>query len=387
MRENMKKVDDLKLPRKLPSVSVIVPCWNEQNTIVKTIFSLLKLDYPKNLLSIIVIDDGSTDKTWDVLQKFARNKQIKLYRKENGGKHAAVNFGLSVSESDLVGCLDADSYVHPQALNRIVAAFVDANVMAVTPSVKINNPKNWLELIQKVEYGMGIFIRRTLSHLNALYITPGPFSIFRRKVFEKIGNYRKAYNTEDLEIALRMQKNGMKIVNVHNAFIYTTSPKTLRALFKQRTRWTYGFMKNAIDYRDMFFNPQYGNLGVIILPAAGFSIASSLYFFGKTILDFLSSIVQKIEEYMTVGFYFKKPDFNFDFFYFNTEIIVFVSLVAITGTIAIIIFSRALGHENEEKIRPGYDVALFLAIYAIIAPIWMARALFNVVFARGTKWR
>lgn len=387
MRENMRKVVDFKLPQKLPSVAVIVPCWNEETTIVKTIFSLLKLDYPKNLLSIVIVDDGSTDKTWNVLQRFAKNKQVKLYRKENGGKHTAVNFGISVSESDLVGCLDADSYVHPQTLNRIVAGFNDKEVMAVTPSVKVNEPKNWLELIQKVEYGMGIFIRRTLSHLNALYITPGPFSIFRREVFAKIGDYRRAYNTEDLEIALRMQKNRMKIVNIHNAFVYTTSPKTLRALYKQRIRWTYGFMKNALDYRSMFFNPNYGNLGMIIFPAAGFSIASSLYFFGKTVLDFISSIILKVQEYMTVGFYWKAPNFSLDFFYLDTGVILFVSIVAVIGTIFIIVFSRALAQENDEKVRPGLDVALFLAIYAVIAPIWMARALFNVVFARGTKWR
>ncbi len=383
MREGLMK-NVYALPKKMPSVAVIVPCWNEETTIVKTIFSLLKLDYPKNLLSLIIVDDGSTDKTWNTLQRFARNKQIKLYRKENGGKHTAVNFGLSVSESVLVGCLDADSFVHPQALNRIVAGFNDKSVMAVTPSVKINNPKNWLELVQKVEYCMGIFIRRTLSHLNALYITPGPFSIFRREVFDKIGNYKKAYNTEDLEIALRMQKNRMKIINIHNAFVYTTPPRTIRSLYKQRIRWTYGFMKNAIDYRKMFFSLEFGHLGVIILPAAGFSIASSLYFAASAVLEAISSIILKVKEVMTVGFYWNAPSFNFDMFYLNTEIISFIAIVALLGTFSIILFSREL---SEERVRPGKDVLFFVMIYGFIAPLWMARALFNVVFARGTKWR
>src|SRR3990167_7298244 len=262
--------------KKLPTVSIIVPCWNEENTIIKTIFSLLKLDYPKDKLSIIIVDDGSTDGTSNVLQRFNRNKQVSLFKKENGGKHTAVNLGLSVSTSDLVGCLDADSFVHPQALKRIVNRFSDPEVMAVTPSMKINNPQNYLELIQKVEYVIGIFIRKTLSHLNALYITPGPFSIFRREVFSLIGNYKKAHNTEDLEMALRMQKNRMRIDNSHDAYVYTTAPDTVRKLYKQRVRWTYGFLKNALDYRKMFFKPEFGHLGVMILPLASFSIFSSL---------------------------------------------------------------------------------------------------------------
>lgn len=367
---------------KLPSVSIIVPCWNEENTILKTVFSLLKLDYPREKLSIIVVDDGSTDKTWNVLQRFNRNKQITLLKKENGGKHTAVNLGISVSKSDLVGCLDADSFVHPQALKRIANRFSDSSVMAVTPSMKINNPQNYLELIQKVEYVIGIFIRKIFSHLNALYITPGPFSIFRREVFAMIGEYKKAHNTEDLEMALRMQKNRMRIDNAHDAYVFTTAPNTLRKLYKQRVRWTYGFLKNAIDYRKMFFRPEYGHLGVMILPLAGFSIFSSLYFAGTVLFDSIKSALLKIEEIRTVGLSW--TGFNLDLFYIDTRVMVFLTLAALMGTVAIIFISRSLA---QERMRPGKELVYFLAIYSIIVPFWMARAVFNVVFAKSTKWR
>lgn len=368
--------------KKLPTVSIIVPCWNEENTIVKTIFSLLKLDYPKDKLSIIAVDDGSTDNTWKVLQKFSKNKQVMLLKKENGGKHTAVNLGISVSKSDLVGCLDADSFVHPQALKRIANRFSDPSVMAVTPSMKINNPQNYLELIQKVEYVIGIFIRKILSHLNALYITPGPFSIFRREVFSIIGEYKKAHNTEDLEMALRMQKNRMRIDNAHDAYVFTTAPNTLRKLYKQRVRWTYGFLKNAIDYRKMFFKPEYGHLGIMILPLAGFSIFSTLYFVATVIFDFIKSALLRIEEFRTVGIVWH--GFNFDLFYIDTRIIVFLTFAALIGTIAMIFVSRSLARE---RLRPGKEVLYFLALYSLIVPFWMARAVFNVVFAKSTKWR
>jgi cellulose synthase/poly-beta-1,6-N-acetylglucosamine synthase-like glycosyltransferase len=167
------------LTGKLPTVSIIVPVWNEEKTVLKTIFSLLKLDYPKDKLSVFIVDDGSTDNTWKVVQRFVRNKQVKLLRKENGGKHTALNYALEFIDTDLVGCLDADSFVHPQALKRIVARFLkEKDVMAVTPSVKIFNPKGILGMVQKSEYMFGIFLRRVFAQLDAIYITPGPFSIF-----------------------------------------------------------------------------------------------------------------------------------------------------------------------------------------------------------------
>ncbi len=372
----------LKTINKFPSVSVIVPVWNEEKTILKTIFSILKLNYPKDKLSVYIVDDGSTDNTWKVVQRFKNNKQITLLKKENGGKHTALNYALNHIDTDLVGCLDADSFVHPEALKRIVLEFENKELMAVTPSIVLHEPKGILQMVQKAEYMFGIFLRKIFYHLNAIYITPGPFSIFRRDVFRKIGEYRYAHSTEDMEMAMRMQKNGMKIGNVSNAFVYTVGPTNLKTLYKQRLRWVYGFLKNAIDYRDMFFKPQYGHLSMAVLPAAGFSVVSTMYFFGTMILSFVDSLIIKIREIYTVGIYF--GEFTFDFFYFNTDVIVFVSAIAIIGTIFIIVNSRIMA---EEKNKIGLDSIAFLALYAFIAPLWMSRAIYNVVFAKKTKWR
>jgi cellulose synthase/poly-beta-1,6-N-acetylglucosamine synthase-like glycosyltransferase len=359
-----------------------VPVWNEETTILKTIFSLLKLNYPKDRLSIFIVDDGSTDNTWNVLKRFSRNRQIRLLKKENGGKYTALNYALQFVTTDLVGCLDADSFVHPEALKRIAIKFEDSEVMAITPSIKIFEPKGFLGLIQKAEYMFGIFFRRIFYFLNAIYITPGPFSIFRRSVFEKLGNYKHAHNTEDIEVALRMQKNNMKIGNVHNAFIYTIAPSNLKTLYKQRQRWVYGFLKNVIDYKDMFFKPQYGNLGMIVLPAAGFSVISTMFFGAKIVLDWINMLLLKIEEISVVGFSFH--GFNFDFFYVDTNIMVFLSIIAILGTLFIIITSRKLA---EEKNKFGLDSVLFLLFYSILAPVWMGKAIYNILFSKISSWR
>lgn len=375
-------IDEEENPDKLPTVSAIVPVWNEETTILKTIFSLLKLNYPKEKLKIIIVDDGSTDKTWNVIQRFNRNKQVKLLRKENGGKHTALNYALTFVDTELVGCLDADSFVHPQALLRIARKFADKEVMAVTPSVKIFEPKGVLGLIQKAEYIFGIFLRKVFSQLNAVYITPGPFSIFRKSVFDQIGGYKHAHNTEDMEIAMRMQKNHMKIDHAVDAFIYTVAPTRFKALFKQRLRWAYGFIKNFTDYRDMFMRPSYGHLGMVVLPAAGFSFLSSIYVFFMLIYDWLNQSFVKVQEISTVGFAI--PTFKFDPFYLNTDAIMFISMFAVLGTVFIIVVSRKMA---QEKTRFGFDSIAFLLLYTFIAPLWMTKALYNVVLSKGNKWR
>ncbi|MEK7635078.1 MAG: glycosyltransferase family 2 protein [Patescibacteria group bacterium] len=368
---------------KLPSVSIIVPVWNEETTVLKTIFSILKLNYPKDKLSILIVDDGSTDNTWKVIQKFAKNKQVTLLQKENeGSKFAALNYALNRVNTDLVGCLDADSFVHPEALSRIVAQFENPEIMAVTPSIKIFEPKGFLGLIQKAEYIFGVFLRKVFYYLNALYITPGPFSIFRKSVFEKLGGYKHAHHTEDMEMAMRMQRNGMKIGNVHNAFVYTIAPTNFKTLYKQRLRWVYGFLKNTIDYRDMLFKPQYGNLSMIVLPAAGLSVISTLYFLGAMIMSWINILITKIQEISAIGIQFQS--FSFDLFYVNTDIVIFLSLIAFFGTLFIIITSRKLA---EEKHKFGWDSILFMMFYTLIAPIWMIKAVYNVLFVKETTWR
>ncbi len=371
--------------KKYPTVSIIVPCWNEENTVSKTIYSLLNLDYPKDKLKILIVDDGSKDRTWEVIQKFKNNPQVELHSKENGGKYTALNYGLSKVNSDLVGCLDADSYVDKDALKTIVTYFQDKETMAVTPSVKLWNPKTPLELLQKVEYGFGIFTRKIFHFMQSVYITPGPFSIFRREVFHKLGNYKHAHNTEDIEIALRMQKNGFKIAHAHSAIVHTVPPKTIRKLMKQRVRWSYGFIKNAVDYRDMFFNRKYGNLGVFVLPMAGISLFSIISVAFVSLFHFVNQAINQYVKIQTVGLNlnFSKL-FSFDWFYINTQIISLITLATFIGTLTMILASRKM---SEGKTKINMDLVYYFTLYTLLAPIWMAKAAFNAIFSIKTTWR
>lgn len=366
-----------------PSVTIIVPCWNEETTVSKTVDSLLRLRYPKEKLEIFIIDDGSTDKTWDTVQKFATNPQIRLFHKENGGKHTAVNFGIENSNAELIGCLDADSFVDKDALHEIANAFnEDKDMMAATPMLIVHEPRTVLQKMQKTEYHTGAFLKRMLSPLDAITVTPGPFSIFRREVFEKIGLYKKAHNTEDMEFALRMQKHHMRIRNIHTAKVHTTTPDTLYKLYRQRLRWAYGVMKNTLDYRFMIFRREYGILGMIALPLSFFGVFIFLYNFGFIVFHAVNVITTKAIEISAVGFLAALP--QVDSFFFNTDFMAILSYIFL-GLGLVIIWNGAKLAEGRFKMTSG--IFYFVFLYGIVAPLWFTRAIINIILSRSTSWR
>ena len=365
-----------------PTVTIIVPCFNEESTVGKTLESLLGLDYPKERLSIIAVDDGSTDNTTRELNKFKHNPQISILAKTNGGKHTALNLALEKINTDLVGCLDADSFVNSDALRKIVPFFEDPSIKAVTPSIKVFEPRSILQYLQKIEYSWGIFLRQMLSSLGALYVTPGPFSIFRTQVFRELGGYAHGHHTEDLEIALRLQKNRYKIVNSHGAHVYTATPAQLPGLFRQRVRWTYGFLNNVIDYREMFFNKKYGNIGFFILPIATISIFTVLYTVGNVVWNSLVRVFDMLIRYRTVGMSWEFP--SFDWYFLNTNVTAILALSAIMFTFVILYLSIKMA-DGKAKFSKG--VFYYLVLYLFLVPLWLTKAIFSTIFKRQISWR
>ena len=193
-----------------PHVAMIVPCWNEEATIKQNVESLLELEYPADKLTIVVVNDGSSDRSGEILDAaFTDHPRVKVIHQENGGKHAALNTGIEhATEAELVGCLDADSFVERNALREIISSFDDPNVAAATVAMSVYKPQNIIEAMQNAEYILGIALRHVLSAVNGIYVTPGPFSLYRRDVVLKLGGFHFGHQTEDMEMALRLQREG-----------------------------------------------------------------------------------------------------------------------------------------------------------------------------------
>jgi cellulose synthase/poly-beta-1,6-N-acetylglucosamine synthase-like glycosyltransferase len=377
-----------KLSSKTPHVAIIVPCWNEEKTIKGTVESLLALDYPKDKLSIVLVDDGSTDNTASVMDTFLGTSQITVIHKENGGKHTAVNLGIKKSpEAEFVGCLDADSFVEPDALREIIGYFDNERVAAVTAAMSVHEPKKWLERMQNADYIHGITLRHVISSLNGLYVTPGPFSFYRRSTILELGGFQKGHNTEDLEMALRIQRGGYIIENAPRARVYTKTPTSVRALVKQRTRWTTGFLRNVIyDYWDMVGNSKFGTLGIIMLPLGLLANFSGILMFSVIIYQVLKTIIDRLILTRGVPLTFSLiPHFHqFDWFYLPASFVVLLSLFTLTGAVTTMLLGKHMSR------TPGdlfIGIITYLLFYGLIAPLWLIRAVFDVATGTRRAWR
>ena len=386
--ENRKKIvirnGEIKL-KFYPAVTIVVPCWNEEKTVEKTIHSLLDLNYPKDKLKIFIVDDGSTDGTSDVINKFIKYPNIKIFHKENGGKYTALNLGLQNLETDFFGGLDADSFADREALVRLMSYFEkDPSIMAVVPSVVLSSSVNFVQGAQKAEYYMGVYFKKMLGFLGAIDVTPGPLTIFRKKVFADLGFYCHGHNTEDMEIAYRMQKNHYKIEHCNDAYVYTNTPKTIKKLYRQRLRWIYGFINNTIDYRNVLFKKKYGNFSIFTLPTRIASIVAVGYLFGKIIYSIGNFLYQKIMVFKVIGFNPNVKNFVFDPFFINMQ--TFFLLIVITY--ALIFFSMIFGRRMAEgKWGLFIEMLYFFPIFSFVAPFWLMQAVYNTLLKRRPAWR
>lgn len=383
-RHIVKNPDNLELLN-YGTVTIAVPCYNEEKTIDKTVKSLLSLDYPKEKIKIFLIDDGSKDNTWNIIKSFEDGKNIFAFQKENGGKHTALNLALEKSDSEFFGCLDSDSLVHPQALKRILKYFErDKRTMAVAPSIIVYNPKNILQYAQNIEYDMSIYTKKMLGFMGGIHVTPGPFSIFRKKVFDELGNYRKAHNTEDQEIALRMQEHGYKIDHCPDAYVYTNTPDSVTKLYRQRLRWIYGFIKNLIDYRRLLFKKEYGTVALFTLPSGLISVIGVVFLFVNIVANIFRFVYNKVVQIQTIGwnnvFSFH---YHFDWFFLNTKAVLFLSIILYI----LVIISVMIGRKMAEG-KSGFSFAIFyfIIIYSVIAPFWMLRAIYNAIISKESSW-
>jgi len=370
-------------PILLPTVSIIVPCFNEGNTVEKTMHSLLALDYPKEKLDIVVIDDGSTDNTWEVVQQFKDNPQVRLFHKENeGSKFAALNFALDLISTEIVGCLDADSSVDSQALRHSVQFFKnDENVSAVIPAMTIDNPKNILQYMQKVEYEMITFSKKVFHDLESIYVAPGPFALFRKEVFDTLGYYKEAHHTEDLEITFRILMSGKKVAFSSESYVYTVAPRKLIPLIKQRVRWMYGFIKNMLDYKFLLFKTDYKHIGILVLPANIFGILSVLILVPLIAYSLIKSIYFFIEKTIVTGWIPGHVGAS-SWFFIDTRPEAIIRIL----TIVILITTIFLGRSILKKKYLSWDI-LAILIYPYISIIWTVKAIWNAIRSKKSAWR
>ncbi|MGN7763080.1 glycosyltransferase family 2 protein [Paenibacillus sp. 22594] len=297
----------------VPSISILVPAYNEELTIIENVSSLLALDYPK--YEVIVINDGSKDDTVDILiqefglkpsERTAKNileteairavyhnpeyPNLYLIDKNNGGKADSLNAGINLSHHALIASIDADSLLEKDALIRIVKVYMEnpEETVAIGGNIRIANgceiedgivkkvqlPHNILPMFQTVEY-LKAFLggRIGWSAINGLIIVSGAFGVFRKDYVIKAGGYRGGYPGEDMNIIIKLHKYMLenklpyRVAYCPDAVCWTQAPDSLRILGSQRRRWGRGNLKNMLEYGiHMAFRPKYKVMGLLTLP-------------------------------------------------------------------------------------------------------------------------
>ncbi|MEH2056039.1 MAG: glycosyltransferase [Nostoc sp.] len=250
----------------LPSVSVVVPAFNEEKVILNTVYSLLRSNYPN--FNIIVVDDGSTDRTYQYLVKaFSSHSLVYIFSKPNEGKGQALNDGIKQSKAEIIITIDADTIVFPNTISKLVQHFATPHIAAVAGNIKVGNRLNLLTYWQALEYITTQNLeRRVFSLLNCIPVVPGAIGAWRRQIIFKAGGFTNDTVAEDGDLTIRMFKLGYKINYENEAIALTEAPATTLGFIKQRFRWTYGTLQVIWKHRDIIFRIRYGTLSIFVLP-------------------------------------------------------------------------------------------------------------------------
>ncbi|HUW44043.1 MAG TPA: glycosyltransferase [Bacillota bacterium] len=248
------------------SLSIVIPCYNEGEDIGGTIEAVLNSDY-KGLKKIIVVDDCSTDNSYEIIKGYAKKyeKVMALKTPKNTGKASgSKNYGAKFVDTDLIGFVDADSYPKKDAIRNMIGFFDDKKMASVTSSILVKKGKTFIEKLQSIEYRIIAFTRKLLGFIGAIYVTPGPLAIYRKSAFDDVGRFDEANLTEDIEITWHFLFKGYKIEMSVPSKTHTVAPSRFKMWFAQRIRWNIGGIQTITKYKKTFAKK--GILGSFVLP-------------------------------------------------------------------------------------------------------------------------
>ncbi|MCX6820825.1 MAG: glycosyltransferase [Candidatus Aenigmarchaeota archaeon] len=377
-----------------PTVSILVPARNEERNITKSLESLSTLDYPKDKLDVIVIDNGSTDGTRKLAEDFrarhAGSLKVRVLSVPEPGKGKALNEAMKHATGEIVGIFDADTFATPGCLSAMVPYFKDASVGAVTNYVKPSSTKGLLASLQGIEYTFASFTKKVMSMLNSVYIVPGTLSLLRKDVIRSIG-FSDDTLTEDMDAALCMLKAGYVIENSMDAVTYTVVPASLAALLKQRIRWYRGYFENVIKHSDIMFNKKYPHLGMFVLP---FSNTLAVFVGVSLTLVFMSNLLNTVILYARR--FFNLPlagaldiisaslhTFSLGSLFMSPYSTITYALIAASSIAAVIVSFRMQNIRVRDTIliMPLY----FFAYYTLMMVFWTAAIVLELVNFRK-RW-
>ncbi|MBQ6165672.1 MAG: glycosyltransferase family 2 protein [Clostridia bacterium] len=251
---------------KTPTVTAVIPAYNEEKTIADTVRSVLRSDYKK--LDVIVVDDGSSDRTLEILHtEFSSDGRVTVLTQKNAGKSTALNNGIAAAKGELLLLLDADTDIAPDAVSLLAAHFDDPRTAAVSGNTRVGNVVSLITMFQRVEYIRDFnLIKNGMARFNAMAVVPGALGMWRSSAVRECGGFSTDTLGEDRDLTMALLKKGYKVGFEPAAFSETEAPHNLRNFMRQRFRWTYATLQCIRKYLSCAFNPAKKGLGLVLMP-------------------------------------------------------------------------------------------------------------------------
>ncbi len=368
---------------RLPKILFIIPAYNEEDSIQATIESIEKINYPRDKFWILVVDDGSKDKTFEKAFELTKKyNNLIVLKKLNGGKADALNYGLNYAlknlDFDFFAIIDADTYLDKN-YPLLLLAF-DERTLAVVPRILPRNDKNLIEKLQKLEYSLSNFLKDLFSYYYSWYIV-NTGALVKKEALDIVGFFNKNSINEDLDYGLRIIEKGYKVKYLPDVEIKTDVPNTLRKLIKQRIRWFYGWFIHTLEHINIFKK----DLFLLALTTFYYNLLAFLIIIILFLLrDFPKALsnVKYIDLSYIINSY---RDFNiFEYIYLNLTNRVWI-LFTISLILALIYHFIIKKHN---KVRISVIISyIYLAYYWMILAISQLLALINVIRRKKKWWR
>jgi len=376
--QNRKEIFSVPKTNKKYSISVLIPAFNEQDSLKSTVESVLKSDY-KYLEEVIIINDGSTDRTLEIAKQLEKKySKVKVLDKKNSGKADSLNQALKIVKSELVAIVDADSYPDKSALRLMVGYFDDSKVGAVTTRILVKQRDNFIRKMQSIEYKVIAFTRKLLGFLDSIYVTPGPMALYRKSALLKIKGFDKKNMTEDIEATWHLIHDGYKIRMCFLSRSSTVAPNTVRKWFNQRVRWNIGGFQTIVKYKHCIFRK--GMLGFFILPF--FAISLVLGTFGLGL--FLYRILRELFSYYLSTNYSLAAQtaiLVLEDLSFNPSILNFLGVVLFILGLGFVFFALRFVNRHVKEKESFFSVIFYSLVYILLRPLVLIASLYK--FMRG----
>lgn len=353
-----REIKQAEAPSYCPSMSVLIPAFNEEKVLARTIETVIEATYPDK--EIIVIDDGSSDRTHQIARSYS-DRGVTVIHRPNGGKAIALNHGILFARGAIIVIVDADSQICKNTLIELVRPFRDPEVAAVAGNIKVLNRKNIITRCQALEYIASINIaRRALDIFGSVAVVPGALGAYRRDAMNSNGLYDPDTLVEDFDVTIKALKSGKVVQSSSSAVSYTEAPETVREFIKQRLRWYRGNFQAMWKHHDAAFNSRYGFLQKLSFPY----MAMSMTFLPIAGLVIIASMIMIL---LDGGWQILLPAFFFFSF------------------LQFMLCLLAVRLDNEDWKLVLYS-PLFIFGFKQICDFVLLRSLFDVIFLKKLKW-